>query len=186
MLPICGPSRSKHSTTFCDWRSATSMPKFPTFSGSTPAYRLNRLAWESERLARSAYLASAGNTLNLQTSVLTACPCATDSHFVILQFLEGGRWHLVNLGPSSTQTVFLGQAAGITSACDPNRQLDLDSWLQHPITAVTGFTHHGVWSSGRLKPLMYYTQQDTALVNTSAFLVSRIKTLLRLYYQMLY
>jgi len=32
-------------------------------------------------LARPAYLASAARTLDLQTSVLTACPCATDSHF---------------------------------------------------------------------------------------------------------
>jgi len=36
---------------------------------------------EVHSLARPAYLASAASTLDLQTSVLTACPCATDSHF---------------------------------------------------------------------------------------------------------
>jgi len=35
---------------------------------------------EVHSLARPAYLASAASTLDLQTSVLTACPCATDSH----------------------------------------------------------------------------------------------------------
>ena len=66
---------------------------------------------EVHSLARPAYLASAASTLDLQTSVLTACPCATDSHFesYVPQFLAGGWWHLVNLGSSSTETVFLGQ-----------------------------------------------------------------------------
>jgi len=36
---------------------------------------------EVHSLARPVYLASAASTLDLQTSVLTAYPCATDSHF---------------------------------------------------------------------------------------------------------
>jgi len=102
-------------------------------------------------LARPAYLASAATTFDLQTSVLTACPCATDSHFAsYLSSWQAGGGILSTSDPLPPKQSFWDKP-GIMSArdlvdssySDPQQRarfLDAtshsgDSFLALPITA---------------------------------------------------
>ena len=137
---------SKYSTTFCDRRSATSPTQtFQTFSSSRPAYRLNRVVWVAFASTSCLFGFRCEHTLDLQTSVLTACPCATATSSrtsvlgrrMVASCQPRILFHPNSLSGTNLASCLLVIWSNLVIQIPINRELD--SWLQHLLTAVTGF-----------------------------------------------
>jgi len=99
---------------------------------------------EGHSLARPAYLASAASTLDLQTSVLTACPCATDSHFEsYLSFWQADGGILSTLDPLPPYQSFWDKP-GIVFARDLVESSYSDPQQRARFLAAA-FPHSGDW-----------------------------------------